>query len=83
MRSDLGASSPAQLGQVPDGIRIAYERLVAEHLGVDAVNLMRERQKEEQRLCQEETLQRVLDAIVWEWDNPYVDPGDWRPLEEE
>ena len=30
----------------------------------------------------EKTLQRWLDAIVWEWDNPYVGPGGWTPLEE-
>jgi hypothetical protein len=32
---------------------------------------------------QAETLQRLVDAIVWEWDNPYSDPGDWTPLEDE
>jgi hypothetical protein len=34
------------------------------------------------KLQQKKTLQRLLDAIVWEWDNPYADPGDWVPLEE-
>jgi hypothetical protein len=32
---------------------------------------------------QKRTLQRCLDAIIWEWDNPYVDPSDWTPLEDE
>ena len=34
------------------------------------------------RGCQRETLQHCLDAIVWEWDNPYLDPSDWVPLSE-
>jgi hypothetical protein len=34
------------------------------------------------RVRQTGTLQHCLDAIVWEWDNPYADPGDWVPLEE-
>jgi hypothetical protein len=31
---------------------------------------------------QAQTLQRLIDAIVWEWDNPYSDPGSsgWVPL---
>jgi len=38
------------------------------------------RQKAQQRQRRRRTLQRCLDAIVWEWDNPYLDPGDWVPL---
>jgi hypothetical protein len=30
-----------------------------------------------------ETIQHLKDAIIWEWDNPYLDPGDWTPLEDE
>jgi hypothetical protein len=37
----------------------------------------------EQRQRQRRTLRRLLDGIVWDWDNPYLDPGDWRPLEED
>jgi hypothetical protein len=35
------------------------------------------------KLQQKKTLQRLLEAIVWEWDNPYVDPDNWTPLEDE
>jgi hypothetical protein len=31
---------------------------------------------------QAQTVQDVLDAIVWEWDSPYLDAGDWKPLKE-
>jgi hypothetical protein len=41
------------------------------------------RQKAQQRHRQRKTLKRCLDAIVWAWDNPYIDPGDWTPLEDE
>jgi hypothetical protein len=32
---------------------------------------------------QAETVRRLIDAIVWEWDNPYSDPGSsgWVPLD--
>jgi len=43
---------------------------------------LQRRQKAQQRQRQRRTIQRYLiDPVVWEWDNPYLDPGDWVPLE--
>jgi hypothetical protein len=69
------------IADIPDAWREAYYRLMANGDPDLAARLAAE-YDERRRLGQQQTLQRCLDAIVWEWDNPYLDPSDWVPLRE-
>ena len=48
----------------------------------DQPGLVNDRSEAAIAAASERGLQWLRDRIVWEWDNPYVDPGDWTPFEE-
>jgi hypothetical protein len=70
-----GRISAAVIGKLMPSLGLPVRR-------PDQPGLVNDRSEAAIASASERGLQWLRDRIVWEWDNPYVDPGDWTPLEE-
>jgi hypothetical protein len=62
--------------------KVWRERLKSSEQSIALLTVLLRANETSRAARQTEILQRLIDGIVWDWDNPYADPGDWVPLKE-